>query len=119
MPKFVRKRHIAAIRILVLCRDPPLLIGPFAQIDQLAAFAAEGTKGTLFIPEDWLAAGWAFNFCNHTILSCNRAWSSDSAAGQLEGDITGFQFAQGEKAQGEPALVAAHGGVVALSRIHL
>ena len=66
--KLVRERHVAAIWILILRRDPFFFIGPLAQVDQLTAFAAEWTEGALFAPEDRLATGWAFDFGYHVSL---------------------------------------------------
>jgi hypothetical protein len=41
-------------------RDAILTLDPLAEIDKLAPFRTEGTKGIIF-PLDWLTAGWAFH----------------------------------------------------------
>lgn len=43
-----------------LTGDAIFALDPAAQIDKLAPFGTEGTKGVVF-PLDWLTAGWAFH----------------------------------------------------------
>ena len=57
---------VEIIRRSIFCGHPMLLIGPGAQIDQLAAFRAEGTPGIGLAPFHGLLTGGALYI--HSII---------------------------------------------------